>query len=138
MYYNTAIREWMYYDNIRAKWLSLATHTIQVGRNGTVPAGSYFRAINGMLLDGINRAIPVPQGTLIGIGAIKTDGGTSTIEVLVNTVPIASLILAGAGNVSNFFVNADFASGNLAVRNSSGSPATISNCQITLWYKRRT
>lgn len=103
--------------------------TVQAGTNGDTLAGAFYRGINGMLLNGGPRGIPVPTGTLRFLGWSKTSAAASTLEVLNNGVVIATLANPAAGVVtSEPKVPVDV--GLLSFRNLAAG-ATTTNVQIT-------
>ena len=137
LYFNTSVREWFYYDQPRTAWLTTSSFSLSAGRNGNVTAGSFFRGINGMLLDATNRGMSVPQGTVVGLSATKTSTAASDIEVLVNGVVVTTFTLGGSpGSTESFTLSDNFPQGVLSFRNAAGG-ATVRNVQIVLWYKRR-
>lgn len=135
-YYNTAIDELMVYDATRAKWLSAATYAIQAGRNGNTNAGAFYRAVNGMVLDGADRGILCPRGTVVSVAWARTDAGSATLDVLSNGVSVATLSSAAAGATRDDTVDADVSAGLLSFRNQAGGNQT-SNVQIVVLLKRR-
>jgi len=135
-YYNTALDELMVYNATRLKWLSAATYTYQSGRNGNTAAGSFYRGVNGMVLDAVNRGIPCPKGTLVSAAWSRTDATAATLDVLNNGVSAATLASAAAGATRNDTVNADVAVGLLSFQNQAGGTQT-SNVQIVVLLKRR-
>ena len=135
-YYNTALDELMVYDGTRAKWLSAATYTIQAGRSGDTNAGSFYRGVNGLLLDASNRGIPCPQGTIVSVAWSRTDSDAATLAVLNNGASVTTLASAVAGAVRSDSVNADVSAGLLSFQNQAGGNQT-SNVQIVILLKRR-
>jgi hypothetical protein len=136
LYYNTVIDELMIFDGNRGKFLSVGSFEVQAGRNGNTAAGSFYRAVNGMVLNATNRAIPVPKGTLTRLAWSRTDSDSATLEVLRNGTVIATLASTASGDTQDNTVDADFDEGRLSFRNlSSGN--TTSNVQIRAVFKRR-
>lgn len=135
MYYNTAINCAMRYDGSRSKWLSVETGTYIAGRNGNTAAGSFYRGMDGLTF-GTNIGYSIPKGTLVYLSLSKTDSNNTTLEVVVDTTQIATLVCNGAGNFINTTMNANFNAGLLKFRNLS-SGATTSNVQISAVIKRR-
>jgi hypothetical protein len=139
LYYNTAINELMYFDGTRSKWLSVATYTVQAGRNGNTAQNQGYRLMNGMVIT-TNRGISVQQGTLVSLGVVTPTATASVLEILVNNVgPIASLAHNAVGQTIDNTLNVDFITGFMQPRNApTGSGgATTSNVQIVMQYKRR-
>jgi hypothetical protein len=136
VYFNSVIDELMYYDPERSKWLSVSVRTLQAGKNGRTQIGGFYRAIDKMTLNATDRGIPVPQGTLTGLGISKTDSFTSTVEVVVNGAVVTSLLHSTSGAIFNSNLNADFGSGSMSFRNASVGAVT-DNVQVYAEFKRR-
>lgn len=137
-YLNTVLGSLMAYDTVRAKWLSSDSCAITgaTGRNGNTAAGAFYRAADGMVMDGSQRGVPVRKGTLTSLAWTRTDATPATLEVLVNGVVIATLLSNAAGVVFDSSVDADLPAGLMSFRNAAGG-ATTSNVQITAEYRYR-
>lgn len=137
IYFNTDISELVAYDGGRGKWLSVSKTTLQVGRNGNTPPGQYYRGVDGMVLDDETRSIPVPAGTLTSLGWSKTDSNNCVLEILVNGSQIESVTHSTSGSIFRTDLNADFSSGSMSFRNSSGGEQA-QNVQVVAEIRRRT
>lgn len=125
------------YDVTRAKWLSVDVQQATGGRNGTTAAGNFYRSSDGMVLDAVNRGIPVPKGTLTSIAMSRTDTGSAVLDVYANGAVIASLTTTVAGATRLDTVNADFSAGLLSFQNRLTGGSNTQNVQIVVQYRRR-
>lgn len=124
------------YDVTRAKWLSIDEKSVAGGRNGATAAGVFYRGEDSIVLDAINRGLPVQKGTVVYVGITRTDTSASTLQVLVNGVVISELAHSAAGLTSSDTFNDDFPSGLMSFRNKS-TGTTTNNVQIMVNYRRR-
>lgn len=136
LWYNTTLGALFYYDTTRAKWVGTDISNVFAGRNGTTPAGNFYRASDGMVLDDTNRGVPVGKGTLTSISWSRTDTGSATLQVLVGGVIVAELISSVSGATRDETINADFNAGLMSFRNKTAGSST-SNVQIAVQYRRR-
>lgn len=124
IYYNTTLEMWMTYDAGRAKWLSFEGDTFQVGQNGTVPVGTYYKGVAGKTLsDALGYTAPF-DGTIVTLTYSRTDATSTAFEIMASGVQIGSVATAATtGFVNN--LNADFSQGDiLAVRNDAAGDST--------------
>lgn len=135
-YYNTALGAVLQYDGTRAKWLTNYISLLQVGSNGLVLAGAYYKGINGMVLSDVLGYTAFTNGTVVGLSYTRGASTAATFEVVANGSPIAELASAAtSGKASN--LNGDFSAGGiLAVRNKAGS-STTSTVQVWVAVKWR-
>ncbi len=136
-YYNTVLNELLFFDGARAKFLSMSSHSLQAGRNGNTAAGSFYRGVDGLALNGTTRGIPVPKGTLISSSWSRTDADPATLDVLVSGAVIASLASSAVGAVRDDTIDANFLAGNMSFQNRLAGGNTTSNAQILVHYKRQ-
>lgn len=128
IYYNTSINMMMEYDSTRSKWLSVETTSFQFGRNNNVPAGTYYRGIDGRVFSSSVGFPAYFDGTVVSIGYTRTDSDAATFEVTADGAAVASLASAATTGIDTT-TNSDFSSGDiLAVRNAAGG-STTSNVQ---------
>lgn len=120
-YYNTSIQKWMVYDGTRSKWLSEESVTFQVGRNGDVTAGEYYRGVNGVQLSSTSGYPALLDGTVVGLSYTRSDSDSATFEVVEGGSAVAELA-SSATSGSSVSLDGDFSQGGvLAVRNKAGS-----------------
>jgi len=136
LYYNIAIGELMFFDGSRSKWLSIKPYTIQAGRNGNTNPGTFYRAVNGMVMNDATRGIPAPRGTIVSLSLSRTDADATTLEALANGAVVATLAHSAAGATRDDTIDADFTDGLLSFRNILGGSQT-SNVQIVALVRRR-
>jgi hypothetical protein len=136
LWHDTSSSTLFMYDLSRAKWLSVDEAGVSAGRNGATAAGAFYRGIDGMVLDAVNRGMPVPKATLTSLALVRGDATPATLEVLVSGAVVAELATAAAGLTLNPAVNADFGPGVMSFRNKS-TGSTTNNVQITARYRRR-
>jgi len=124
MYYNTTLEMWMSYDATRAKWLSFEGDTFQVGQNGVVPVGTYYKGVAGKTLsDTLGYTAPY-NGTVITMSYSRTDANATAFEVMASGVQIESFASAAVSGYTNT-LDGDFSQGNvLAVRNDAAGAQT--------------
>jgi len=124
MYYNTAIDMWMSYDAGRGKWLSMEGDTFQVGQNGTVPVGTYYKGVAGKTLSAaLGYAAPF-NGTVVSLTFTRTDSDATAFEVMASGVQIETVASAATSGYDNT-LNGDFSQGDiLAVRNDAAGNQT--------------
>lgn len=132
-YWNTTLKERMYYDGTR--WVSGSVRSIASGRSGNTSAGQYYRGVDTLLLDGANKGFPVQKGSCTYLGLTRTDSGATTLEVLVNGVVVGTLAHSAAGLTSSTTVF-DFPAGLMSFRN-IGTGVQTTDVQIQLHYKLR-
>lgn len=136
LYYNTVLEKWMAYDGTRSKWLSIESNTIQVGNNGNVPVGTYFRGIAGQLLSDTIGYTAEWNGTVIGLTWTRNDADAATFNVKADGVTIESSASAAVSGYDNT-LDGDFAQGEvLAVENDAGGNA-VQIPQIWVKFKWR-
>jgi hypothetical protein len=127
-YFNTALDTMMQYDAGRSKWLSMESAIIQFGRNGNVPAGSYYRAINGATMSATIGYTAYFNGTIVSLGYTRSDTDAATFDVVEGGVSRATLASAAVSGVDNT-LDGDFSAGGvLSVLNQAGGNTT-SNVQ---------
>ena len=137
-YYNTTINEAMRYDASRGKWLSVASFTVQAGRNGGTRQGSFYRATNNMAMT-VSRGYSLPRGTIVFLSKTRTDVDEAVLEVVSSSslgVLVPSFLSSSAIDVSDEAADGDFEKGVISFRNKAGLNRT-SNVQIIMTFKRR-
>ena len=118
MYYNTTLDMWMSYDEGRGKWLSFEGDTFQVGQNGNVPTGTYFKGVAGKTLSASLGYTAPYNGTVVTITFSQRDADDTDFEVMASGVQIGAIDTGGATSGYDNSVDADFSQGDiLAVRN---------------------
>jgi hypothetical protein len=124
MYYNTTLEMWMSYDAGRGKWLSFEGDTFQVGQNGVVPVGTYYKGVAGKTLsDTLGYTAPY-NGTVITMSYSRTDVNATSFEVMASGVQIETFASAAVSGYSNT-LDGDFSQGDvLAVRNDAAGAQT--------------
>jgi len=124
MYYNTTLQMWMSYDAVRGKWLSFEGDTFQVGQNGTVPVGTYYKGVAGKTLSSALGYTAPYNGTVITLTYTRTDTDATAFEVMASGVQIESVASAATTGYSNT-LDGDFSQGDiLAVRNDAAGNST--------------
>jgi hypothetical protein len=124
MYYNTVLEMWMSYDATRGKWLSFEGDTFQVGQNGTVPVGVYYKGVAGKTLSASLGYTAPFNGTVVSLTYTRTDSDLTAHEVMASGAQIESVSSAATSGYDNS-LDGDFSQGNiLAVRNDSAGNAT--------------
>ena len=120
LYFNTAIKMWMTYDSVRAKFLSTRAVTIPWGRGGNTAAGSYFRGAGNIHFTSTRGRYVENAGTVTAISYTRDDSDAATFEVTRDGVGFAE-IASAATEGEDLTLNADFATmGVLGVRNKTG------------------
>jgi hypothetical protein len=125
-YYNTSLEMEMRYDGARAKWLSVASETIEFGRNGNTAANAYYRSSDTLAFSSTDGRKAEWNGTIVGIGYTRTDTDSATFEVTADGTTVASLVSTALSGRDNA-LNGDFAQDSiLGVRNATGGNVTSS------------
>jgi len=125
LYYNTVIEMWMAYDEGRGKWLSLEGDTFQVGQNGVVPVGTYYKGVAGKTLSATLGYTAPFNGTIVSMSFARSNTADTDFEVMASGAQIETLNTgAGASGYSNT-LDGDFSQGAiLAVRNDADGGQT--------------
>ena len=137
-YYNTTLNEAMRYDASRGKWLSIASFTIQAGRNGGTRQGSFYRATNNMAMT-VSRGYSLQKGTIVYLSKTRTDSDDAVLEVVSSSssgISVAAFLSSSEIDASDEDINGDFDKGVISFRNKGGLNRT-SNVQIIMVYKKR-
>jgi len=124
LYYNTVLDMWMAYDAARSKFLSIAESVFFFGKQGTTPAGGYYRGVGNLSYSSADGKRAEFNGSIVSIEYTRTDTDSSTFEVTANGSGIATLAstAVAGGDVT---LNANFTAGQiLGVRNQTGGNAT--------------
>lgn len=123
-YYNTALEMWMAYDAGRNKWLSFEGDTFQVGQNGTVPVGTYYKGVAGKTLSATLGYTAPYNGTVITLTYSRSNADATAFEVMASGAQIESVASAALTGFQND-LDGDFAQGStLAVRNDAAGAGT--------------
>jgi hypothetical protein len=124
MYYNTTLEMWMGYDAGRGKWLSFEGDTFQVGHNGVVPVGTYYRGVAGKTLSTSLGYCAPYNGTIITLTYTRSDVNSTAFEVMASGTEIESVASAAVSGFDNT-LDGDFSQGDiLAVRNDAAGAQT--------------
>jgi hypothetical protein len=124
MYYNTTLEMWMSYDAGRGKWLSFEGDTFQVGQNGVVPVGTYYKGVAGKTLSASLGYTAPYNGTVITLTYARTDVNATAFEVMASGVQIESVSTAATSGYQND-LDGDFSQGDiLAARNDAAGGQT--------------
>jgi hypothetical protein len=124
MYYNTTLEMWMTYDATRGKWLSFEGDTFQVGQNGVVPVGTYYKGVAGKTLSTTLGYTAPYNGTVITLTYTRSDVGATAYEVMASGTEIESVASAATTGYDNT-LDGDFNQGDiLAVRNDAAGAQT--------------
>jgi hypothetical protein len=125
MYYNTALNMWMAYDNTRGKWLSMEGDTFQVGQNGNVPVGTYYKGVAGKTLSAALGYTAPYNGTIITVTFTQTNADDTDFEIMASGVQIGTSNTGGATSGFDNAIDADFSQGDiLAIRNDAAGVST--------------
>jgi len=123
-YFNTVIEMWMYYDASRGKWLSFEGDTFQVGQNGTVPVGTYYKGVAGKTLSASLGYTAPYNGTIVTLTYSRTDSDATNFEVMASGAQIETVASAATSGYLNN-LDGDFSQGDiLAVRNDAAGNQT--------------
>jgi hypothetical protein len=124
MYYNTTLQMWMSYDAARGKWMSFEGDTFQVGQNGVVPVGTYYKGVAGKTLStSLGYAAPY-NGTVITLTYTRSNSDATAFEVMAGAAQIESVSSAATSGYDNT-LDGDFSQGDiLAVRNDAAGGNT--------------
>ena len=120
-YFDTLLNAMMYWDAPKGSWLSEQTMTMNFGRNGTVPIGGYFRAIDGKAMSNTIGEYLLYDAKIIAI-ALTRDAplaGPWVVKygVVADGNPVAEYSLSGVDTKGSVFVAGDTNAGQvLAVR----------------------
>lgn len=138
-YYNTTLLMTMEYDATRSKWLSMDSVGFQFGRNGDLtPAGTYLRAINGMVMSATLGYDALYNGTVIGISIRRSTNSASNYAVTASGTDIATLAFVAGQGVRTASSNGDFVAGDvLAARLVSDAVVPESDVQMFVRIKWR-
>lgn len=134
-YYNTALNSQMSYDGYRSKWLTETSYIYLAGRSGNTNIGSFYRGIDNLTF-GPNIGYYSPKGTVVGLSWTKTSSADATLELVIDSTSIVTLLGSGVGTFSDYTFNADFDAGLIKFRNQAGGNITT-DVQITAMIKRR-
>lgn len=136
LYYNTVLQKWMAFDSTRDKWLSVEANTIQVGNNGNVPVGTYFRGIAGQTLSATSGYTAEWNGTVISATWTREDADAATFNIKADGATIETVASAAVAGYDNT-LDGDFIQGDvLAVENDAAGNA-VQNPQIWVKFKWR-
>jgi len=123
-YWDTGLSMEMRYDSTRAKWLSVESATFMFGRNNNVPAGVFYRGINGKILSSTIGFLGIYDGTVVSLAYTRDDSDLATFEVTASGSTITSLA-SSAISGSDLTTNDNFSQNDvLGVRNAIGSNTT--------------
>jgi hypothetical protein len=124
MYFNTVLEMWMTYDATRGKWLSFEGDTFQVGQNGVVPVGTYYKGVAGKTLsDTLGYTAPY-NGTIVTATYSRSDSGATSFEVMASWVQIETVASAATSGYDNT-LDGNFTQGSiLSVRNDAAGAQT--------------
>jgi len=138
LYFNTALEVLMAYDAARGKWLAVGEGaSFQVGHQGTVPVGTYFRGMDGKTLSGTLGYVAPWNGTVVGLSFSRTNTDATTFEVTAGGVTIESVVTGANASGLDNSLDGDFNQGDiLAVRNAAGGDNT-QNTQVWVRMKWR-
>jgi hypothetical protein len=137
LYYNTTLGMWIRYDGSRSKWLSIESNTVQVGNNGNVPKGTYFKGIAGQLLSATIGYTSEWNGTVVGMSWTRGDSDAAQFNVMADGVAIENVASAATSGYDNT-IDGDFSQGDvLAAQNDSGGNA-VQLPQIWIKFRWRT
>lgn len=137
MYYNTTLEMWMAYDANRGKWLSFEGDTLQVGQNGVVPVGTFFKGVAGKTLSAVLGYTAPYDGTVVTMTFSKTDANNTDLNVKASGVTVETLTTGAATSGYDNTLDGDFSQGDvLAVENDAGG-AQIRDGQIWVRFKWR-
>lgn len=132
-YYNSTLHMEMRYDALRAKWLSVESIMVQVGRNGNVGLGQYYRGVDGRVLSATIGYPALFNGTVVGFGYTRGNALSATFEIVEGGLLLASIGPTISTTGTNTVLNADFtAAGILALRNSAVGNLTR---HVQAWIK---
>jgi len=135
-YYDTTIKEHMFYDSSRSKWLSITSFIIMGERNGTCNAGVYYRIGDGIAYSSTRGFNASKAGTVVELHVSRTDTDAATFEMLADGVQIAE-IASAAQTGEDDTVNGNYAANEvLAFRNKAGSN-TVSDGVIWALVRHR-
>jgi len=137
LYYNTTLDMLMTYDAGRGKWLSTEGDTFQVGQNGNVPVGTYFKGVAGKTLsDTLGYAAPF-NGTVVSVTFTKTGIDNSNFEIMASGAQIGSVATGAAASGFDNTPNFDFSQGDiLAVRNDAdGAKVADVQCWVRMKWR---
>jgi hypothetical protein len=127
IYFNTVLEVLMAWDAARGKWLAVGEGaSFQVGHQGTIPVGTYFRGIDGKTLGATLGYVAPWNGTVVGMSFSRTNVDATTFQVTADGATIESV--ATGANISGLdnSLDGDFNQGDiLAVRNASGGDKTM-------------
>jgi len=114
-YYNTSLQMQMQYDGSRSKWLSVESATFGFGRNGNLfPAGTYLRAINGMVTSATEGYDALYNGTVVGVTIRRSTQSVAEYAVVASGTDIATLAFPNLiFGVRTTTANGDFAQGSV-------------------------
>lgn len=146
-YYNSVTAEFVAYDDVRAKWLSVASHTYQFQRTGDVTNGtplqdgSVVMSVSGATARGIRTGF---DATIVGIAVNRSNTDfTATIDVFADNntgSPLLQVSFSPATDTDavNNAANVDITATNvLGVRVTGGATAKVSFPTGYLTVKRK-
>lgn len=135
MYYNTVLEMWMCYDEGRGKWLSFEGDTFQVGQNGNVPVGTYYKGVAGKTLSDVLGYTAPYNGTVITLTFTQADADDTDFEVMASGVQIGAVNTGGLTKGFDNTIDFDFSQGDiLAVRNDA---AGVGTRDVQCWIRMK-
>jgi len=137
LYYNTALDMLMAYDAGRGKWLSTEGDTFQVGQNGNVPVGTYYKGVAGKTLSATLGYVAPFNGTVISMSFSMTTAVNTDFEAMASGVQIEALNTGGAATGYSTSLDGDFSQGDvLAVMNdATGAQTRDAQCWVRMKWR---
>jgi hypothetical protein len=132
-YYNTVLEMDMTYDGTRAKWLSSDSDTFSFNRTGNTAAGVYYYS-GDQIMTTIQGYVALHNGTIVAMGATRSDNDAATFVVVEGGVSRATLASA-ATSVRSTALNGNFTAGGVLAVLNQGGGVTVSN--VVGWVKVR-
>jgi len=134
IYYNTVLDMWLTYDAVRSKFLSFTNQSFQAGRTGGVPAGAYYRGIDGKTLSSTIGYVAKFDGTLVSFGYTRSNTASANFEIVANGTNLATVASSAVLGYDNT-LDANFSQGDvLALRNQTGGNTML---DTQAWFQVR-
>jgi hypothetical protein len=133
IYYNTALQEEMRFDATRGKFLSVASFTVLMGRQGSTGNLQYLRG-PGYQLMSASQGLAVHKGTIVYAAFTQAIATGSILQVQNNGAFVYNTVNNIVGMTAYDNLNNNIVAGQISARSVSG---TITNCMATFTYKRR-
>lgn len=135
LYFNTALHILMYYDGVRAKWLSVEMMSFVWGSLANIAPNAYFFS-QGVVMTPSSGLYLTRNATIVGFDYSRTDSDAATFEIMNGITSLTTVPSAVFGD-STWALNVDVATGGIVgVKNQLGGN-TVSNARGAVYLRWR-